>query len=73
MSEKEINNLIQTGEAAKAETAVSSKEAQEYAEAKIADLKADNQARKKRLIKLGAMLTLTVLILIFTTMQAPIK
>ena len=67
MSEKEINNLIQTGEAAKAETAVSSKEAQEYAEAKIADLKADNQARKKRLIKLGAMLTLTVLILIFTT------
>ena len=67
MSEKEINNLIQNGEAAKAETAVSSKEAQEYAEAKIADLKADNQARKKRLIKLGAMLTLTVLILIFTT------
>lgn len=69
MSEREINNLIQNGEAAKAETAVSSKEAQEYAEAKIADLKADNQARKKRLIKLGAMLTLTVLILIFTTIS----
>lgn len=67
MSEKEINNLIQTGEAAKAESPVSSKEAEEYAEAKLEDLKAENNNRKKRLIKLGTMLTLTVLILIFTT------
>lgn len=67
MSEKEINNLIQTGEAAKSESPVSNKEAEEYAEARLEDLKAENNNRKKRLIKLGTMLTLTVLILIFTT------
>ena len=67
MSEKEINNLIQTGETAKSESPVSNKEAEEYAEARLEDLKAENNNRKKRLIKLGTMLTLTVLILVFTT------
>ena len=73
MSEKEINNLIQTGEAAKSESPVSNKEAEEYAEARLEDLKAENNNRKKRLIKLGTMLTLTVLILVFTTMHMQIK
>ena len=68
MSGKEINSLITTGELAKADIAKDkNKAAEAFAESRIEQLNEDYQKRKKRLIKLGAMITLTVLILIFTT------
>ncbi|SDB41285.1 hypothetical protein SAMN02910317_02070 [Ruminococcaceae bacterium FB2012] len=68
MSEKEINDLIQTGELAKQDIDDELMEAAEaHAEAQVANLEEEKKKRKKTLIKLGAMLTLTVLILVFTT------
>lgn len=71
MSGKEINSLIATGELAKADWAKEkNKAAEAFADSRIEQLNEDYQKRKKRLIKLGAMITLTVLILIFTTIQS---
>ena len=68
VSEKEINDLIQTGELAKQDIDDElMKAAESHAEAQVADLEEEKKKRKKTLIKLGAMLTLTVLILVFTT------
>lgn len=78
MSGKEINELIQTGELAKADLpaeavkeAEVSEELLEAAEAhankQIADIKEENRKRKRNLIKLGAMTLLSVIIFIFTT------
>ena len=78
MSEKEINELIQTGELAKAdpeaepaaEAEVSEElleAAEAHAEQQIAELKEKSRKRKKSLIKLGAMTLLSVIIFIFTT------
>ena len=78
MSGKEINELIQTGELAKADLpaeavkeAEVSEELLEAAEAhankQIADIKEENRKRKRKLIKLGAMTLLSVIIFIFTT------
>ncbi|MBR3668291.1 MAG: hypothetical protein IKN66_14260 [Ruminococcus sp.] len=78
MSEKEINELIQTGELAKAdpeaepaaEAEVSAElmeAAQAHADQQIAELKEKSRKRKKSLIKLGAMTLLSVIIFIFTT------
>lgn len=74
VSEKEINDLIQTGELAKQDIDDElMKAAEAHAEAQVADLEEEKRKRKKTLIKLGAMLTLTVLILVFTTMHMTIK
>ena len=78
VSGKEINELIQTGELAKADLpaeavkeAEVSEELMEAAEAhankQIADIKEENRKRKRNLIKLGAMTLLSVIIFIFTT------
>ena len=78
VSGKEINELIQTGELAKADLpaeavkeAEVSEELLEAAEAhankQIADIKEENRKRKRNLIKLGAMTLLSVIIFIFTT------
>ena len=78
MRGKEINELIQTGELAKADLpaeavkeAEVSEELLEAAEAhankQIADIKEENRKRKRNLIKLGAMTLLSVIIFIFTT------
>ncbi|SDA29556.1 hypothetical protein SAMN02910447_03072 [Ruminococcus sp. YE71] len=71
MSRKEINGLISNGELA--ETGIAQENiaaAEAFAETRVGQLKEDFLKRKKRLIKLGAMTVLTVLILIFTTIQS---
>ena len=68
MSEKEINDLIQTGNIA--EQAVSAelmRAAESHAQKQLSDLEEQRKKRKRSLIKLGAMMIFTVLILIFTT------
>ena len=78
VSGKELNELIQTGELAKVDPAAEpikesevSEElleaAEAHAEKQIADLKEENQKRKRSLIKLGIMTLLSVIIFVFTT------
>ena len=68
MSEKEINNLLVSGEAASNKSSddlINAAEA--YADEQIMDLKEKQNNRKRALIKLGAMGVITVIILIFAT------
>ena len=78
MSEKEINELIQTGELAKVDPAAEpikepevSEELLEAAEAhadqQLEELKEEQKRRKKMLIKFGAMGLLSVVIMVFAT------
>ena len=74
MSEKEINNLLVSGEAASNKSSddlINAAEA--YADEQIMDLKEKQNNRKRALIKLGAMGVITVIILIFATMHMQIK
>lgn len=71
---KEINNLIRTGETAEqAISAEAIKAAEAHAEKQIADLEQELEKRKRSMIKVAIMMVLAALILIFSSMQAPIK
>ena len=68
MSEKGINNLLVSGEAASNKSSddlINAAEA--YADEQIMDLKENQNNRKRTLIKLGAMGVITFIILVFAT------
>ncbi|MCR5541348.1 MAG: hypothetical protein K6F71_11125 [Ruminococcus sp.] len=70
MSEKEINNLIQTGEIAKAGASDKLMEAaRSHADQQLEELREEHNKRKKSLIKLSVMGVLTVGILVFASMH----
>ena len=68
MSEKEIKNLIQTAETAKENISDDLIQAAEtHAERQVEELRDAQSKRKKALIKMGAMGTLTAIIMIFAS------
>ena len=71
MSEKEINNLIQTGEIAKVGASDKLMEAaRSHADQQLEELREEHNKRKKSLIKLSVMGVLTVGILVFASIQS---
>ena len=68
MSEKELNDLIHTGELAKQEIFEKSAEAAAAVdEGSAEEIKAENEKRKRTLIKFGLMTVLAAIILVFAS------